>query len=84
MPKKTLTALGKDKAKLRRYCSTTSPQAALAAKRVVKRSSIKTLNGKRVKIRVRGQRVREPLEVVTADVRASNGIIHVINRVLIP
>jgi uncharacterized surface protein with fasciclin (FAS1) repeats len=85
VPKKTLTALGKDKAKLKAVLLYHVASGRLAAKRVIKRSSIKTLNGKRVKIRVRGRNVFvNRSKVVTADVRASNGIIHVINRVLIP
>ncbi|MGZ4279082.1 MAG: fasciclin domain-containing protein [Solirubrobacteraceae bacterium] len=85
VPKKTLTALGKDKAKLKAVLLYHVASGRLVAKRVVKRSSIKTLNGKRVQIRVRGQNVFvNRSKVVTADVRASNGIIHVINRVLIP
>ena len=85
VPKKTLKALGKDKAKLKAVLLYHVASGRLAAKRVVKRSSIKTLNGKRVKIRVRGRNVFvNRSKVVTADVRASNGIIHAINRVLIP
>ena len=78
VPKKTLKALGKDKAKLKAVLLYHVASGRLAAKRVVKRSSIKTLNGKRVKIRVRGRNVFvNRSKVVTADVRASNGIIHV-------
>ena len=85
VPKKTLKALGKDKAKLKAVLLYHVASGRLAAKRVVERSSIKTLNGKRVKIRVRGQNVFvNRSKVVTADVRASNGIIHGVNRVLIP
>jgi uncharacterized surface protein with fasciclin (FAS1) repeats len=85
VPKKTLNALGKDKAKLKAVLLYHVASGRLTAKRVVKRSSIKTLNGKRVKIRVRGKNVFvNRSKVVTADVRASNGIIHAINRVLIP
>ena len=48
------------------------------------RSSAKTLAGQRVHLR-RGKRVRvNRSKVVAANVRASNGIIHVIDRVLIP
>ena len=57
VPKKTLKALGKDKAKLKAVLLYHVASGRLAAKRVVKRSSIKTLNGKRVQIRVRGQNV---------------------------
>ena len=57
----------------------------LTASRVVRRSSIKTLNGQRLSIRARGRRVTVGgARVVTADVGATNGVIHVINRVLIP
>ena len=85
VPKKTLKALGKDKAKLKAVLLYHVASGRLAAKRVVKRSSIKTLNGKRVRIRVRGRNVFvNKSKVLTADVRASNGIIHAINRVLIP
>ena len=85
VPKKTLNALGNDKAKLKSVLLYHVADGRLAAKRVVKRSSIKTLNGERVRVRVRGGNVFvNTSKVVTADVRASNGIIHAVNRVLIP
>jgi uncharacterized surface protein with fasciclin (FAS1) repeats len=85
VPKTTLTALGKDKAKLKAVLLYHVAAGRLAAKRVVTRSSIKTLNGKRVQIRVRDQNVFvNKSKVVAADVRTSNGIIHAVNRVLIP
>ncbi len=87
VPKKTLNALGKDKAKLKSVLLYHVAAGRLAAKRVVKRSSIETLNGKRVRVRVRltgGNVFVNKSKVVAADVRASNGIIHAVNRVLIP
>ena len=85
VPNKTLKALGKDKAKLKAVLLYHVAAGRLAAERVVKRSSIKTLNGKRVQIRVRDQNVFvNKSRVVTPDVRTSNGIIHAVNRVLIP
>jgi uncharacterized surface protein with fasciclin (FAS1) repeats len=85
VPKKTLNALANDKAKLKSVLLYHVAAGRLSAKRVVKRSSIETLNGKRVRVRVRGGNVFvNKSKVVTADVRASNGIIHAINRVLIP
>jgi uncharacterized surface protein with fasciclin (FAS1) repeats len=85
VPKTTLTALGKDKAKLKAVLLYHVASGRLAANRVVKRSSVKTLNGKHVRIRVRGRNVFvNRSKVVTADVRTSNGIIHAVNRVLIP
>jgi uncharacterized surface protein with fasciclin (FAS1) repeats len=85
VPKKTLKALGKDKAKLKSVLLYHVAEGRLAAKRVVKRSSIKTLNGERIRLRVRrGNVFVNNSKVVTADVRASNGIVHAVNRVLLP
>ena len=85
VPKAALEALGKDKAKLRSVLLYHVAKGKLTAAKVVKRSTVKTLNGQRVKIRVRNDKVFVGgARVTTADVGASNGVIHVINRVLIP
>jgi len=85
VPKKTLNALLKDKAKLRAVLLYHVAAGKLTAKKVVKRSSIKTVNGARVDVRVRGSNVfLDKARVTTPDIAASNGVIHVINRVLIP
>ena len=85
VPKKTLDALAKDKAKLRSVLLYHVAKGKLTAAKVVKRKSIKTLNGKRVSVRVRDGKVFVgAARVTTADVAATNGVIHVINRVLIP
>ncbi len=57
----------------------------LTARKVVRRSSIKTLNGASVKVRVtkKGVRVNDA-RVIKADVRAKNGVIHAIDGVLLP
>jgi uncharacterized surface protein with fasciclin (FAS1) repeats len=57
----------------------------VTAKKVVKLKSARTAEGTRVRIRVRGGKVYvNTARVTTVDVKASNGVIHVINRVLIP
>ena len=85
VPQETLDELGQDKAKLRSVLLYHVVGRKLTAAKIVKRRSVKTLNGQRVRIRVRGETVRVGgARVTTADVRASNGIIHVINKVLIP
>ena len=85
VPKATLDALGKDKAKLRAVLLYHVAEGKLTAAKVVKRSSVKTLNGQRVSVRVRnGKAYVGGARVPTADVRASHGVIHVINKVLIP
>src|SRR4051794_18649412 len=85
VPKATLDALAKDKAKLRAVLLYHVAKGKLTASKAVKRSSIKTLNGQRVRIRVRNGKVYAGgARVTTPDVLASNGVIHVINKVLIP
>jgi uncharacterized surface protein with fasciclin (FAS1) repeats len=57
----------------------------VTAAQVVKLSSAKTLNGQDVKIMVNNDTVMvNDAKVVKADVMASNGVIHVIDTVLIP
>ena len=52
---------------------------------MVKLKSAKTLEGEPVAIKVTGGKVFVGgAQVVTPDVMASNGVIHVINKVLIP
>jgi len=52
---------------------------------VVKLSDAETVNGKKVKISVEGDTVMvNDAKVVTADVAASNGVIHVIDTVILP
>lgn len=60
-------------------------EGRLSATKVAKRHSIKTLNGQRVRVRVRSGKVYVGrARVTTPDIAATNGVIHVINRVLIP
>jgi uncharacterized surface protein with fasciclin (FAS1) repeats len=85
VPKKTLAALGANPAKLRAVLLYHVVRGELPAQRVVKRSSIKTLNGASLKVKARGMTVKiNNARVLKANVDASNGVIHVINRVLIP
>jgi uncharacterized surface protein with fasciclin (FAS1) repeats len=85
VPKSTLDALGKDKDKLRAVLLHHVAKGKLNASKVVKRKSIKTLNGDRVSVRVRNGKVYVGgARVTTPDVAASNGVIHIINKVLIP
>ena len=85
VPQATLDALAKDKAKLRAVLLYHVAKGKLTASKVIKRKSIKTLNGDRVSVRVRTGKVYVGgARVTTPDVLASNGVIHVINKVLIP
>jgi uncharacterized surface protein with fasciclin (FAS1) repeats len=85
VPKATLAALAKDKAKLRAVLLYHVATGKLTAAKVVKLHSVKTLNGQSLKVRVsRGMVTVGGARVIKTDIGASNGVIHVINQVLIP
>jgi transforming growth factor-beta-induced protein len=85
VPKATLAALGKDKAKLRAVLLYHVVRGKVTAAQAMKLRSAKTLQGKSLSTRVSGGKVLVGGATVTkADVTASNGVIHVINKVLIP
>jgi uncharacterized surface protein with fasciclin (FAS1) repeats len=85
VPKSTLDALAKDPAALKRVLLYHVVAGKVTAAKVVKLRSAKTLAGPAVKIRVTGKTVRiNSAKVTKADVLASNGVVHVIDRVLIP
>jgi uncharacterized surface protein with fasciclin (FAS1) repeats len=85
VPKSTLDALAKDKKKLKAVLLYHVVKGKVPASKVVTLDSAKTLNGKSVSIEVMdGMVYVNDAQVTTADVKARNGIIHVINEVLIP
>ena len=85
VPKATLTALEHDRAKLRAVLLYHVLTGKVTAAKVVKLGSVKTLNGQSLKIRVsHGKVTIGGARIVKTDVAASNGVIHVIDRVLIP
>ncbi len=85
VPKKTLNALLADKALLRKVLLYHVVAGKLPAKQVVERDGAKTLNGARIAFATKGSKVMvNDARVITPDIRASNGIVHAINGVLIP
>jgi uncharacterized surface protein with fasciclin (FAS1) repeats len=85
VPDATLSRLARNRAQLRSVLLLHVAKGRLTAAKVVKRSSVKTLNGQRLAIRVRGDNVRVgQARVITPDISASNGVIHAINKVLLP
>jgi uncharacterized surface protein with fasciclin (FAS1) repeats len=85
VPKRALARLGRDKAALRAVLLLHVAKGRLTAAKVTKRRAVKTLNGRRLAIRVRGGKVLVGrAAVVTPDVSASNGVIHAIDKVLLP
>jgi uncharacterized surface protein with fasciclin (FAS1) repeats len=86
VPKKTLTALGKDKAKLKAVLLYHVVKGRVPASKVVTLKSAKTVNGASIKIKVKSGSVylNGSTKVTKTDIKASNGIVHVINKVLLP
>ena len=85
VPRKTLAALGRNRAKLRAVLLYHVVAGEVTSSDVTMLRSARTLNGKSVRIRVTGGSVFvNTAKVTKPDVMASNGVIHVINRVLIP
>jgi uncharacterized surface protein with fasciclin (FAS1) repeats len=85
VPKATLAALAKDKAKLRAVLLYHVAKGKLTAAKVVQLHSIKTLNGQSLKVHVsHGTVTVGGARLIKTDIGASNGVIHLINKVLIP
>lgn len=85
VPKATLAALAKDRAKLRAVLLYHVVKGNVTAAQVVKLRSAKSLEGAALPIRVTSGKVFvDGATVIKANVMASNGVIHVINKVLIP
>jgi uncharacterized surface protein with fasciclin (FAS1) repeats len=86
VPKATLNKLLRNRAQLRRVLLYHVVAGDVKAARVVQLRSVKTLAGPSVRIQVAGGSVflNRSTKVVKTDVAASNGTIHVVNRVLLP
>jgi uncharacterized surface protein with fasciclin (FAS1) repeats len=85
VPKKTIDALLADKAKLKAVLLYHVVPGKVMASDAMALKSAKTAGGKTVGIRSAGMNVFVGgAKVTAADVAATNGVIHVINKVLIP
>jgi len=85
LPKGTVEALLKDKAMLTKVLTYHVVAGEVPASEVVKLKSAKTVQGQDVSIMVMDGKVMVGnAHVVKADVKASNGVIHVIDTVLMP
>jgi uncharacterized surface protein with fasciclin (FAS1) repeats len=83
IPKADLDALLKDKAKLTAVLTYHVVPAAVMAKDV-KAGEVKTVNGKAIKLATDKGVTVNNAKVIKADVKASNGVIHAIDTVLLP
>ncbi len=85
LPAGTVESLLKDKEKLTKILLYHVVSGKVMAKDVVKLKSAQTVQGSSVKIRAGGGKVMvDNANVVKTDIAASNGVIHVIDTVIIP
>jgi uncharacterized surface protein with fasciclin (FAS1) repeats len=86
VPKATLNKLAKNKKQLRAVLLYHVLAGEVPSSTAMTLKSAKTLQGDRISLRVRDGSlvVNGSARVVTADVAASNGVIHVIDAVLLP
>jgi uncharacterized surface protein with fasciclin (FAS1) repeats len=85
LPAGTLDALLKDKEKLTKILTYHVVSGRVTADQVVNLDHAKTVEGADVRIAVKdGSVYVNDAKVVTADVMASNGVIHVIDTVILP
>jgi len=85
VPKATLAHLKHDRNALRAVLLYHVLKGKVTAARLVKYRSVRTLNGQSLAVRVKNGTVTVGgARVIETNIAASNGVIHVINRVLIP
>lgn len=84
LPPGTLEALLKDKAKLTAVLTYHVVPGKVMAADVAKLTSAKTLQGQSLKINTMGGVMVDNAHVIKTDILASNGVIHVIDSVILP
>ncbi|MCE9560176.1 MAG: fasciclin domain-containing protein [Armatimonadetes bacterium] len=86
VPKELLAKLGKDKNLLKKVLTYHVVSGSVLASTVVTLSEAKTVQGGLVKIKVENGTVflNGTTKVIKTDIKASNGVIHVIDSVLLP
>lgn len=85
VPKQTLDDLAADKAMLRKVLLYHVLPGKVPASKVLKTKSATTAEGSKVTFSVRGKSAFvNDAKITKTDIRCSNGIVHAINRVLLP
>jgi uncharacterized surface protein with fasciclin (FAS1) repeats len=84
LPEGTVEALLKDKEKLTAILTYHVVPGKLMAADVVSKSSLKTVQGQSLKVSTDGGAKIDNANIVKTDIAASNGVIHVIDSVVLP
>jgi uncharacterized surface protein with fasciclin (FAS1) repeats len=84
LPKGTVEALLKDKKKLTAVLTYHVVAGKVMAADAAKLTTAKTVNGQSIKITAKDGVMIDDAKVTKADIEASNGVIHVIDKVILP
>jgi uncharacterized surface protein with fasciclin (FAS1) repeats len=85
VPRSTLKRLAANRSELRAVLLYHVVKGRVTASELARHQSVRTLEGGSLRVRSQGGEIRvNRARVVRSDITASNGVIHVINRVLIP
>lgn len=85
LPEGTLEALLADRKKLVEVLTYHVVEGDVSSEKVVSLDAAQTLNGQDVKISVKDSKVMiNDAQVVVTDIKCSNGVIHVIDQVILP
>ena len=85
LPKGTIESLLKDKKKLASILTYHVVDGAVKAEQVVKLDKAETLNGQSVMVMIKdGEVMIDNARVTTTDIVCSNGVIHIIDAVMLP
>lgn len=84
LPSGTVDNLLKDKSKLREVLTYHVVQGRHMAADVAQKQSLKTVQGQTITVNAKGGVKIDGASVVQADIEADNGVIHVIDSVIMP
>lgn len=84
LPAGTIEALLADKEKLTAVLTYHVVEGKLMAADVVKRDKAKTLQGQKISIKAGSDVMVDDARVIMTDIQTSNGVIHVIDAVIVP
>ena len=84
LPAGTLKALLKNTKKLKAILTFHVVPGKVMASDVVKLNSVKTVHGNTIKISTKNGVKIENAKVIATDIKASNGVIHIIDSVILP
>jgi transforming growth factor-beta-induced protein len=84
LPKETIENILRDKEKLTNILTYHVVADKIMSKQVINIKKIQTVNGKNININTKNGVKLDKAKVIKTDIKCTNGVIHVIDQVLIP